>query len=327
MQRSFQKFLGWDISCQSFQRACIRSRWLPHSPHTRRVYAAEAAGSSAACKSPCAGSRWPISKPGPLIWDRTVLLPSSRRCFPLPRRPAILPYNVGAAVTLLPSHDSLAQRILEGSEVARLIQAASSSRNCIPLKQLYAPGARVSELCGLKWADAVARRKGEQFTLFGKGRKTRTVLLKPAVWDLLVSLRHDGRSARSIFPTRKGGAPLDPSEMPRIVYPAARRAGLEQKVSPTGCAPRTPAMPSTAKPPSTSSRPPWDTRLSPPPALSARASHRKARASICPIDGSHYFLDAKVCAATTPLKTWPKSLISLPRAAASSSPSVARRGP
>jgi len=108
---------------------------------------------------------------------------------------------------------------------------------------------------------------------------------------------------------------------------AARRAGLEQKVSPTGCAPRTPAMPSTAKPPSTSSRPPWDTRLSPPPALSARASHRKARASICPIDGSHYFLDAKVCAATTPLKTWPKSLISLPGAAASSSPSVARHGP
>src|SRR4051812_3135559 len=40
-----------------------------------------------------------------------------------------LPFNVGAAVKLQPHRDSLARRILEESEVARLIDAAPEGRN------------------------------------------------------------------------------------------------------------------------------------------------------------------------------------------------------
>ena len=101
------------------------------------------------------------------------------------------------------------------------------------LKLLYVSGVRVSELCGLKWCDAMARQEGGQITVFGKGGKTRTVLLKPKVWQQLLSHHAaDARRPTPSFRSRKGGGALDVSQVRRIVYAAARRAGLEQKVSP-----------------------------------------------------------------------------------------------
>jgi integrase/recombinase XerD len=142
-----------------------------------------------------------------------------------------LPFNVGAAVKLRADRDSLAQRILEESEVARLIEAAPEGRDRVLLKLLYVSGVRVSEVCGLKWCDAVPRAEGGQITVFGKGGKTRTVLLKSKVWAQLLSLRSDAGPVDPMFRSRKGGH-LDPSQVRRIVYGAARKAGLEQKVSP-----------------------------------------------------------------------------------------------
>jgi site-specific recombinase XerD len=42
----------------------------------------------------------------------------------------------------------------------------------------------------------------------------------------------EAKAVDPIFPSRKGGGALDVSQVRRIVYAAARRAGLEQKVSP-----------------------------------------------------------------------------------------------
>jgi integrase/recombinase XerD len=143
-----------------------------------------------------------------------------------------LPFNVGIAVKLRPSRDGLSQRILEESEVARLVEAAAPGRNRVMLKLLYVSGVRVSELCGLKWCDALPRQDAGQITVFGKGGKTRTVLLRPKVWLQVLSLRGEAQAVDPIFPSRNGGGPLDPSQVRRIVYAAARKAGLEQKVSP-----------------------------------------------------------------------------------------------
>ena len=143
-----------------------------------------------------------------------------------------LPYNVGAAVKLRPSRDGLAQRILEESEVAKLIDAAPGGRNHVLLKLLYVSGVRVSEICGLKWCDALQRQEGGQITVFGKGGKTRTILLKPQVWQQVLSIKGDAKAADAIFPSRKGGGALDASQVRRIVYAAARKAGLGKKVSP-----------------------------------------------------------------------------------------------
>ena len=143
-----------------------------------------------------------------------------------------LPFNVGVAVKLLPDRDKLALRILEESEVAKLIEAAPEGRDRVLLKLLYVSGVRVSELCGLKWCDAVPRQEGGQITVFGKGGKTRSILLKPKSWQQLLSIRGEAGAVDSVFPSRKGGGHLDSSQVRRIVYAAARKAGLEQQVSP-----------------------------------------------------------------------------------------------
>jgi integrase/recombinase XerD len=143
-----------------------------------------------------------------------------------------LAFNVGAAVKLRPNRDCLAQRILEESEVAKLIEAAPEGRDRVLLKLLYVSGVRVSELCGLKWCDAVPREEGGQITVFGKRGKTRTILLKPKSWQQLLSIRGAAGLVDPIFRSRKGGGHLDSSQVRRVVYAAAKNAGLEQRVSP-----------------------------------------------------------------------------------------------
>jgi len=210
------------------------------SSHTRRAYAAEAAHFLAFVNKPLSrvtltdlqawtgqlgqGSLKPASQNRALTAVKSLLS--------FAQQTGYVPFNVGAAIKLRPNRDGLAQRILEESEVAKLIEAAPEGRNRILLKLLYVSGVRVSEACGLKWCDAFARTQGGQITVFGKGGKTRTVLLKPKVWQQLLSIKGEAKAADPIFPSRKGGRALDVSQVRRIVYAAARKAGLAQKVSP-----------------------------------------------------------------------------------------------
>lgn len=224
------------------QDAKLVELWLSMktSAHTRRAYAADAAGFLAFLKKPLSwvtltdlqawaellgqGSLKPATQ------NRTLTAVKSLLSFA--QETGYLPFNVGAAVKLRPNRDGLAQRILEESEVARLIDAAPAGRNRVLLKLLYVSGVRVSEICGLKWCDVLPRQEGGQITVFGKGGKTRTVLLKPKVWQQLLSIQGEAKAVDPVFRSRKGGGPLDVSRVRRIVYAAAQKAGLEQKVSP-----------------------------------------------------------------------------------------------
>jgi integrase/recombinase XerD len=143
-----------------------------------------------------------------------------------------LPFNVGAAVRLRPSRNRLAERILDESEVTRLIEAAPEGRDRVLLRLLYVSGARAGELCGLKWRDAQARQEGGQITVFGKGGRTRTILLKPRDWQLLLSVKGSAGADEPVFRSRNGGGHLDTSQVRRIVYATAGKAGLEKKISP-----------------------------------------------------------------------------------------------
>jgi integrase/recombinase XerD len=98
------------------------------------------------------------------------------------------------------------------------------------LRLLYASGVRVSEVCGLKWRDLKERDDAGQVTVFGKGGKTRTILLSLATWRELLALR--GGPDDPVFPSRKYGGHLDRSQVLRIVQTAAKRAGVVGKVSP-----------------------------------------------------------------------------------------------
>jgi integrase/recombinase XerD len=68
-------------------------------------------------------------------------------------------------------------------------------------------------------------------TVFGKGRKTRTILLKQDIWDELMQLKGDRSNDEPVFKSRKGGH-INRHQLWRIVAAAAKRAGIEGKVSP-----------------------------------------------------------------------------------------------
>ncbi len=146
------------------------------------------------------------------------------------QRTGYLPLNVGAALKLPPKKDKLAERILSETQVHRLLALEPSKRNQALLRLLYAGGLRVSELAALRWRDLQPRDDAGQVTIFGKGGKTRVVLLPASVWQELDGLGR-GPAEAPVFRSRRGGH-LDPSAVERIVQKAATRAGIVGKVSP-----------------------------------------------------------------------------------------------
>ena len=144
----------------------------------------------------------------------------------------VLSANVGAPVSPPKVKDTLTERILSELEVQVTIALETNLRNRAMLRLLYGVGLRVSELCGLKWLDLTDRGDSGQATVFGKGSKTRVVLLPAVIWQELQALRGDADANAPVFQSRKQGGHLTRSQVMRIVRAAAQRAGIEAKVSP-----------------------------------------------------------------------------------------------
>ena len=224
------------------QDAGLVDLWLSMktSAHTRRAYAAEATRFLAFIQKPLALVTLPDLKTWMEHLGQGSLKPASQNraltalksLLSFAQDTGYAPFNVGAAIQMRPNRDGLSQRILDESQIAKLIDAAPAGRDRVLLKLLYVSGVRVSEVRSLKWCDALPRNEGGQITVFGKGGKTRSILLKSRMWQELLSIKGDAKAADPIFASRKGGGELDASQVRRIVYAAARRAGLEQKVSP-----------------------------------------------------------------------------------------------
>jgi integrase/recombinase XerD len=150
--------------------------------------------------------------------------------FAFGHRLGYLPFDVARPLRLPALRDGLAERILEETDVLRMIALESMPRNKAILLALYSGGFRVSEVCSLKWSDLQNRDSAGQITVFGKGGKTRTVLMPSSVWNALQSLRNDAGDKAPVFRSRKGGH-LDESQIWRIVRNASKRAGIEKDVS------------------------------------------------------------------------------------------------
>jgi integrase/recombinase XerD len=96
---------------------------------------------------------------------------------------------------------------------------------------LYAGGLRASELVSLRWRDLADREGGEgQLNVFGKGQKTRIILIPASAWCLIESLRGEVKDDDPVFRSRKGGH-LHISQLWRIVKKAAKRADVVKAVS------------------------------------------------------------------------------------------------
>jgi integrase/recombinase XerD len=209
------------------------------SPHTWRAYRSEIARFRQAVDKPLASvTMADLQAYAGQLQQRSLKPASQNRALTaiksllsFGQETGYLSFNVGAAVKLRPNPDGLAQRILEESEVAKLIDRAPEGRDQVMLRLLYMSGVRVSELAQLKWCDLMPRAEGGQITVFGKGGKTRAILLKPTTWNLLLAIRGGAGAVDPVFRSRKGGH-LDVSQIRRIVYAAAGRAGLSKKVSP-----------------------------------------------------------------------------------------------
>jgi integrase/recombinase XerD len=143
-----------------------------------------------------------------------------------------LAFNVGAVVKLEKIANDLTQRILSEDEVQGMLHGEKHRRNHAILRLLYAGGLRVSELVNLKWCDLQEREDKGQVTVFGKGGKTRHVLLSDATWQKLMALRNGGDMDAPVFRSTRGGGHMCVSAIWRIVRKAARRAGIEGDVSP-----------------------------------------------------------------------------------------------
>lgn len=180
-----------------------------------------------------------------------------------------LDFNAPARVKGVKEKDSLAERILSEFETMQLLATAKRGvwqifsqdnkgkgaspelniracvvrhltqkeqialRNHLLLEFLYYTGARVSEVARLTWRDIKANRNGlGQVTLFGKGGKTRTILLPEVLYKDLLATRTSQERQAAVFASRKGNKPLQVRQIRKIVNDIAQDAGLEGSVSP-----------------------------------------------------------------------------------------------
>jgi integrase/recombinase XerD len=134
---------------------------------------------------------------------------------------------------------------LTPEEVWSLIDHAPAGRDRVLLDVLYTCGVRRAEAAGLRWCDLQPRPEAGQITVFGKGGKSRAVLVPSALWSDLLELRGGATSDDPVFASRRRALigtesalkrrvarPLDLSMINLIVARAARAAGLGKKVSP-----------------------------------------------------------------------------------------------
>jgi integrase/recombinase XerD len=155
----------------------------------------------------------------------------------------LIPANVGAVVKLPKPENKLAERIMSERQVYRMIDMEANTRNHAILTLLYYGGLRAAELCNLQWRHLQERSEAGQVALYGKGNKTRFVLLDTETWEEVMQLRtakdtadsyvFRSRQARSRTDKEGDHGRIDESMIHRIVRAAADRAGIQPgKVSP-----------------------------------------------------------------------------------------------
>lgn len=137
----------------------------------------------------------------------------------------IMQYNVAKPVKTPKPKDCLNERIMTEQEVTLMIHGETNTRNKLILKMLYYCGLRASELAGLTWGDLTERAGNGQATIYGKGSKTRVVIIPTQLWRELQQYRGEGGKNDLVFQSRQGG--MTRATVWNIVKSAAKRIGLD----------------------------------------------------------------------------------------------------
>lgn len=163
--------------------------------------------------------------------SKRVAVGAIKSLFSFAKQLGVVSANMSVLIKSPKVKNRLAERILTQEEVQSLINSTKNERDRTLVRLLYFAGLRVSELCGLKWRDLKARGDGGQITVFGKGEKTRTVLVGAGIWREISGLKGDVKHDDPVFVSAKGGH-LCRSMVFHIVKNAANCAGIEGNVSP-----------------------------------------------------------------------------------------------
>ena len=227
--------------------------WLHgRSPHTQRAYSTDAANFLSFVRKPLRTvtvgdvQAWMDSLGHLAPASRARKISSVKSLFGFGHRLGYLPFDVGRVVKRPKLKDTLAERILSESDVHKLFvtaeqpparrrtpsQEARARRNYVLLRLLYAAGLRVDEIAHLAWRDLRERGDAGQVTAYGKGGRTRVVLLPACVWDELRSIRDGAPQDAPVFASRTHGGFLTTTQVRRLVYAAASAAGLDERPSP-----------------------------------------------------------------------------------------------
>ncbi|WP_341531446.1 tyrosine-type recombinase/integrase (plasmid) [Nostoc sp. UHCC 0302] len=141
-------------------------------------------------------------------------------------------FNVAAQVSLPEPKDKLAERLLSEVEVMTMIALTPKGRDRLVIQVLYYTAARVSEIAVLTWHSVQPGRDGNgQVTLYGKGQKTRTVIIPKNIYQELLAQRTNNNPDAPVFVSRQGGF-VGERRIRSLVADAGKRAGISGHVSP-----------------------------------------------------------------------------------------------
>jgi len=157
---------------------------------------------------------------------------SIKSLFSFAKRIGYLHFDVASPIKVPKVKNTLSERILCEEDIQKMIILTDKPRDRALLRLLYIAGLRVSEVCSLKWRDIQpANGEGAYLNIFGKGNKTRSILVDQKTYNELLDLKGDAGPDDPVFVSQKGNA-LSVPQAWRIVKRAAKRAKIDAAVSP-----------------------------------------------------------------------------------------------
>jgi integrase/recombinase XerD len=209
------------------------------SPHTRYCYATDSERLLNYAKKPLSDITLAdlqafaesLTNLGLAPISRVRVLAAAKSLFGFAFRMRHVTINPAAELALPRYEVRLAERILGEEDVQRMLAADIEPRDRNLLQVLYAAGLRVGEVCHLCWRNVRPHGDSGQVTVYGKGGRTRSIVLPTPVWSDLISLRGSAGAEEPVFPSRTGRV-LDRGRVRRIVLQTAQAAGIREPISP-----------------------------------------------------------------------------------------------
>ncbi len=142
-----------------------------------------------------------------------------------------LTFNVGSFIKPPKTKDALAEKILDVSDVQGLIKyGVKNERDRLMLLLMYGCGLRVSEVVGLTWDDLKKHGDGGKVTVFGKGSKTRIVIVPDWLWARLKEFEKYHRVNQYVFISRNHNK-MNREVVHTMIKRACKRAGINERAS------------------------------------------------------------------------------------------------